>query len=139
VASLGEDNCSPQTLVSVGGWQFDNGTSLGYELEESKLGEFSSPGRLASYVARGTHHCSWTPSLKKGTNHIDLCRSFVEAYPESGEAMRSVIQLDLAEVRPFLEQLHTIPSSVPFTRERVELVLNLLRERKRRLEAALGE
>jgi hypothetical protein len=118
---------------------FDNGTSLAYEIADQALKGACADERVADYVGRGRHHCSWDLDETKGAPHIELCARYLTAFPEAGEAMRNVIRFDPAQIGAILESCTHFDVTVPFIQERAELVSKLILERRRQLSVAFGD
>ena len=117
---------------------FDNGTSLGWELLDERLGAENQPARIARYIDRGRHHCGWDRSSDSPTQHIELCRRLCEAYPAARDAMRPVASIEIARATGILNECAQSDVSVSFAPERVEFVAALIEARKRRLAAVIG-
>jgi len=116
---------------------FDNGTSLGYEHSESKIGRWG-PIDIERYVSKGTHHCSWALDTERGAPHIDLCWNLVQAHVEASASMKSVIRYEQQLVDDILQECCTYVAATPFTSARAEFVRALLVLRRKRLYAVLG-
>jgi hypothetical protein len=67
-----------------------------------------------------------------------MCRRFIEAYPEAGDAMRSVIHFEMEAIARILERFSQIDLRVSFTRARVDFMLALISERRLQPTSALG-
>ncbi|MGA8549023.1 MAG: HipA domain-containing protein [Stellaceae bacterium] len=117
---------------------FDNGTSLGYEIREERMLEFSNPIRLEAYVDAGCHHCGWDSSSDHRTPHIDLCRRLVDAFPAVQDQTRRVIAIGRDQIQKILDDCSEFDVSVPFTRGRAHFVAELIEARRRRLSAIAG-
>ncbi|MBF0160078.1 MAG: HipA domain-containing protein [Magnetococcales bacterium] len=116
---------------------FDNGTSLGHEITDSRLVQFlASPTQITCYIDRGYHHMRWD---QNGTQcgHFDMISWLLEQY--------HVLRHDLAVCLDFDQQslyswLRTLPSfMIPDTPtpERIEWIINLLGCRMQRLHQIL--
>ncbi|GBQ82295.1 hypothetical protein AA13595_0884 [Gluconacetobacter johannae DSM 13595] len=116
---------------------FDNGTSLGYEHNDSKIQGWGVR-ELERYVSKGTHHCSWVLDADKGTPHIDLCEILVQANPEAGTSMQNMIRFGQSLVDDILQECCSYSVDISFTPERAAFVRSLLGLRQERLGAILG-
>lgn len=117
---------------------FDNATSLGYEVKEQRLDRFAAGAALARYIEGGKHHCGWSQADDTRGRHIDLCVRYANSFSEAGETMKNVVRFDIRELDRRLETLTTIDATLPLTPERARFVVDLVRERRDRLAAALG-
>jgi HipA-like C-terminal domain len=117
---------------------FDNATSLGYEQSEKRLFRFSSRAAVEKYISAGQHHCGWSQADDTRGGHIDVCVRYANAFPEAGEAMKNVVRFDMRDLERRLDELATIPASLPLSLARAQFVGDLVRARRDRLAAALG-
>lgn len=117
---------------------FDNGTSLGYEIQESAIKARWNASRLDQYILRGRHHCGWSPADDSRGPHTELCVRYLRSYPEAGEAMRNVIRFDPRHYDQILECCTKLGGPLPFSGERAQFVGDLLRRRQAILANALG-
>ncbi len=90
---------------------FDNGTSLGYEILESKMNHFASPARMQTYIAKGRHHLRWQLNDSKQSQHIELLVQLLNKHP----ILKQRLQIKLAliskrAVKSYDERLHSIPN-----------------------------
>jgi len=119
---------------------FDNGTSLGYEILDRKLGNFNDETHIQSYVAKGTHHMRFLRGSENKPKHIELLSHYLERY-KGLEALESVIEkvigLDLESLAYDLHVLTEYQMPTPLSEERVSFMLRLLKVRKERISALL--
>ncbi len=118
---------------------FDNGASLGYELPDAKLGPLLKRDGLDAYLRRGTHHCGWDRANDRRERHIELCRRYLDTYPEAGAAMKSVVDFDMLEVRKIVGECARYRVGIPFGMERANFVVELIAARRALLRAAFGD
>jgi hypothetical protein len=116
---------------------FDNGTSLAYGQQETKIASLLEEDRLERYIQRGKHHCSWVLTPDEPGQHIELCVQFAKAYPEAGPLMRNMIRFDDVLVESILRGCRDLAGAVPFSQERAQLLHALIINRRDRLRAAL--
>jgi hypothetical protein len=117
---------------------FDNATSLGYEQPDDKLPNLTKPKGLATYIARGTHHCAWDLADDRPEGHVGLCKRLIVAHPEAGEAARNVIRFDASKVEYLVRQCTQFDVPIVFSADRAEFVLALIEARKAGLATAFG-
>jgi hypothetical protein len=117
---------------------FDNGTSLGYEMIESRILQQWDDVRLNKYLDRGTHHCGWKFNDMSGGQHVDLCKMFAQTYPDAGIAMRDMLRFAADEVIEACRNCESLEVENRFTPSRSRLVMSLIEGRRNRLAAALG-
>jgi hypothetical protein len=117
---------------------FDNGTSLGYEVEQNKLESACEPAALNAYIDKGRHHCGWDPADDSRAPHVALCDRFLTAYHEAGAAMRNVIRFDPAKIYDIANEYTQFDVRVSFTRERARFMGALVEARRAKLIATLG-
>lgn len=117
---------------------FDNGTSLGYEIQEANIPAMLDPVRLSAYVNRGTHHCSWKLTDDRPGPHFELCTQFLAAHQNAGISMENVIRFAWPQIEAIVTDCMSFNVPLPFTKLRGDLVLALLKEREARLRALLG-
>jgi len=118
---------------------FDNGTSLGYEMPEAKLGNVIGPSRLQYYIGKGRHHCGWDFGSDGPTPHFDLCRRLHEAHESAGTFMKSVIRFEMAQIEEIVNECTRFEIATPFSDLRAEFVTALVGARRSLLQSMLGE
>lgn len=115
---------------------YDNGTSLGHELNERDHGEWDE-NDLLTYTLKGRHHIKWTLGAKKGEKHCDLLKLLGDL-PKAPlmEAVKIHVEnLSLDELRRSLDFLTSIEMPIPLTAWRADLIFNLVRLRRAKLLA----
>ena len=117
---------------------YDHGTSLGYECPEGQITTRWSDDKLARYVLKGMHHCGWSPADDRRGQHFSLCKRFLGAYPQAGEAMRNVVRFDSNNIRRIADEYVSIRGAQPLTDARAQFVCDLVRVRQAMLVEALG-
>lgn len=131
----GRKNESRRTKFSPA---FDNGTSLGHEIIEKNLRNFRDANKLKRYISRGCHHPLWSLKDSARMQHADLARRFYDQFPEAREAMLECLGFDLNALDDQIREACSFECAAPFSAERCEFVLSLLRARYKNLEKALG-
>lgn len=113
---------------------FDNGTSLGFELQTSRVAEWDE-ARIDKYVDRGTHHVRWPThggTIQRG--HLVLLARALEHWPATREPLRRRFSaLSQAAIENSLCDLPHYILPVPMTKARLSLTLRLLRCRLKRI------
>ncbi|WP_457445763.1 HipA domain-containing protein [Roseateles sp. P5_E4] len=119
---------------------FDNGTSLGSELDLSRVGGWSDE-QLDRYIARGTHHIRWragtAPAELQRCTHIDLVQRVFALWPQvRGEIAELLDNLTPHQLEHVLADLMSMQLPVPLTAQRLKFVTRLLARRLPLLRAA---
>jgi hypothetical protein len=120
---------------------FDNGTSLGSELETARVALWTADD-LNRHIARGKHHVRWrfpAPDHELlRLPHLDLLMRAVGQWPQTREALRSkILPLTIAHIRDALSDLPRMVLPVPLTENRLNLILRLLARSLELLQDAL--
>ncbi len=118
---------------------FDNATSLGYEQAGAQLTEAWPNERIAKYIKKGTHHCSWSPEDRRGMSHLGLCAQFCEIYPLASSEIRHVIRITDSEIEATLNWCTEFNVPVLFDTPRAAFVGTLVKVRRDALAKSLGE
>lgn len=118
---------------------FDNGTSLGFIIQEADLARFTSGARLKRLVTNGRHHFGWGLGDIAGAQHARLCRTYVDNVPGFRGAMDAVLNLPDARIQGIVDWACGFDFPLPFTPARGAFVAAQLRARRDALAAALGE
>ncbi|ATH79457.1 hypothetical protein CLM76_03960 [Vreelandella venusta] len=118
---------------------FDNGTSLGHELQPQKMQRMMrDPHEINAYLRRGEHQMRWFKSdrhrLQLVAGVIQYCRQFPRVRPILIERLHGWRGDDL---RVMLDSLTQFNLPHPFTHQRSEFVAFLTLERRERLLHAL--
>ena len=108
---------------------FDNGTSLGFEIQEENLANFS----IERHTKRGRHHIRPNQEEKKGFGHMALLKHFPSHFPNTREIMRSCLEFSLDRLQSELTGLVQLQVPVPLTPERAAFVFRLIQYRRDRL------
>lgn len=115
---------------------FDNGTSLGYEILDANIANFTDE-RLKQYIRRGTHHAKWTIYDSKD-QHFDLVVKYIEKYPGSKEIVLNCLDFDYNALSELMWELTEFKTRVALLPIRVEFMLRLISCRKEMLLEILG-
>lgn len=117
---------------------FDNGTSLGYEVQEVKLAERTAPQALSNYINRGRHHACWEGGASNGDHHFELCRRLLEFSPETGVACQNVIRLSDREIGSVMTWATEFDIHLRFSELRAAFVTALVKSRRNALGQIFG-
>ncbi|WP_347985744.1 HipA domain-containing protein [Methylomonas sp. AM2-LC] len=114
---------------------FDNGTSLGYEILESKMSDFYSKNKMAAYINKGRHHLKWHQNDDKSCQHIRLLTLLTNKHPDLIYCINNTLDLFSQE------QLHSILNnctqysiSVPLSSKRADFICHLVTQRVRAIK-----
>jgi hypothetical protein len=116
---------------------YDNGTSLGYNVQEAALAREATPERIERYVSRGTHHVQFDANDTRGGGHIALCKQFAEDFPEAKPTMRSILDFDPMAVEDILGWCSSFDVTPAFSKARADYVGRLLESRRQAILAIL--
>ena len=119
---------------------FDNGTSMGHEIIESNLVDFT-PNKLQKYITskKAKHHISWDLLDNESLNHSQMVRKFSEQYPQYLEPMKKLIEFDLADVNNILHELTQFDIQIPLSKQRAVFMLELIKARQNELKGVFHE
>ncbi len=118
---------------------FDNGTALGYEIQEKKLnGYLLDNNKLEKYIKKGHHHMKWTLEKDISDNYFSFMKKFVD----QNEDMISIISRCLSFYREELEKVFyplcdLVSDNYRLSYERVAFIIELIMARKKFLEETL--
>lgn len=113
---------------------FDNGTSLGHEIIERKLTDFTDAERLSHYVNRGHHHIRWHVGDSKPQQHVEMLSRLIDAYPHLAERVGSRLQsFDIEAFATMINILTEFDVPVRLSPERADFVIRLTRFRHQNL------
>lgn len=104
---------------------FDNGTALGHEILEANFDRKN----LERYIARGTHKMKWERLDNKFLTHRDLLMMYVTKYPDTHDAVRSCLAIDLAMLAKTLARLTQYRVVVPLSKRRADFMMKLIEMR----------
>lgn len=117
---------------------YDNGTSLGYIIQEAQLEDFSSDERLLRFINGGRHHVGWESGDARSAQHIELCKTLSESYPQLAPIMRDTVSITDSEIDAMLRECTQREFSIQFTERRAIFVGAQIRNRRDALLKALG-
>ena len=109
---------------------FDNGTSLGYEILESKISDFFVPDRIKAYIEKGKHHIRWQLNYKFQSQHVELLLQLVKKHPCL--KARIILKLDLLKMEQLRSMIYDCihyPVVVPLSAIRAKFIYHLVESR----------
>lgn len=119
---------------------FDNGTSLGYEILESKMDDFYQPDKMAAYIRRGRHHLRWQSKDELQCRHVDLLLDLAVKFPGLKGRIREKLALfDPDRLRSIMENCRQYSVPVPLTQKRADFICHLVISRQRTIEAEVNQ
>ncbi len=116
---------------------YDNGTSLGFQISETRMTEMREPAHLQRFNDRGEHQCGWDEQSKDRLGHFVLCEKLLQTYPATKAAITPIMELTDDAIAEILVACTKCNTSVRFSPERAEFVGDLLSSRKSRLISLL--
>jgi hypothetical protein len=117
---------------------YDNGTSLGYGVQEGKLDPPWDPARVGKFVARGTHDIGWSREEDGPTEHLGLCARFFTTYPRCRSIAKRLLSFTDDQIRDIVGWAERFAVPVPFTHRRGQFIVQQLAVRRDSLVKAIG-
>ena len=106
---------------------FDNGTSLGYEILESKMANFTNPTRMQTYINKGRHHLRWHIDDESQCQHVDFLVQLLEKYPELKNRIKNTLTLFQKEhLRSMMTLCTKYRINIPLSQARADFVCDLV-------------
>lgn len=118
---------------------FDNGTSMAYELNESRLAQFVDTPRLLRYVNKGTHQMYWRKEDARRLSHPQFLKRFYAEFPDQRAGIEARLRISDRTLQKVVEGLAAFDVPVLLSRERARAMVDLLRMRRDILAAAIRE
>jgi len=120
---------------------FDNGTSMGHEIQEKKFSQFDERVRLEKYVNKGKPHLKWdlNEEHKFRGNQDALLLKVLDTYPNFSDLMLSCLNFKREQIEEMLERLVRFNVPVRLTKNRARFMLNLLCYRQKHLLSMISE
>jgi hypothetical protein len=118
---------------------FDNGTSLGYEQLDERLGKFSDRNCLDAYIARGQHHPRWNSADENRLGHAELCVRFASEFPGARDSMLEAVNFNPNEIDDLLNWCTQFDVPVNLSPARSEFLASLIKARRTALADALEQ
>lgn len=117
---------------------FDNGSSLGYELDDEQVLRKAKDGGLDSYIAAGTHHCAWSAREDEFRGHVSLCHRLGHKYAGVAKSVQMMLDFDDKLVPEILDTCVSLEGGGPFSPERAAFLADLIWRRRTALIRAPG-
>jgi hypothetical protein len=118
---------------------FNNGTSLGYEILESKMENFTNPDRVQTYIKKGRHHLRWQLNDSQQIQHIELILKLLEQYPILKNRVQSKLSLFQLEQLQAMMSLYTrFQITIPLSVERADFICKLISARHQAIRMAIN-
>lgn len=117
---------------------YDNGTSLGYGIQETKLDPPWESTRIAEFIARGTHDIGWTRAEDGPTPHLALCARFFAVFEQYRPIAARMLAFNDEQVEEIVSWAEEYAVSVPFSRRRGHFIVQQLAARRNRLVETIG-
>ncbi|MBS0289021.1 MAG: HipA domain-containing protein [Proteobacteria bacterium] len=119
---------------------FDNGTSMGIEIQEKDFEKFNDSRHMERYLNKGKPHLKWDLNQDRKTrdNHESFIKKMIQAYPDYKEDMISGLQFSKTQVKEIFERLAGFEITPRFSKARAQFMLDLLFKRREQLLLALG-
>ena len=108
---------------------FDNGTSLGHEILDGRLGAQRGADALDRYVRRGRHHLWWQSGDRRGGLHFELVDLVLSSWPATATGPRRLAELDDRALEEMVADLAEWPVASGWTNDCSLFVLDLLSAR----------
>lgn len=109
---------------------FDNGTSLGYEILESKMGDFYQHDKMKYYIGKGRHHLRWQLKDELQCQHLDLLRRLTIKFPKLNDRIKEKLALfEPEQLRSILEICKQYVLPVRLSRKRADFICHLVLSR----------
>lgn len=134
---LGSDNSLGRIAPA-----FDNGTSMGIEIQEDNFSSFyHDPLLLNKYIGNGKPHLKWdlAEDWRQRGNHDDLLKKIVQKFPATQKIMMDCLDFPRESVEAILEGLQAFKISENLSKTRGDFMLYLLCHRQKHLLSLLKE
>lgn len=120
---------------------FDNGTSMGHEINAEAFSRFNEELHIRRYVKRGRPHLKWDlrEEYDSRGNQEELIQHIVQTYPHFRQDMLSCLDFTQSKVESIMGDLLKFDVPNRLTEERARFMLHLLQYRQERLKLVLGE
>ncbi|MBU0545734.1 MAG: HipA domain-containing protein [Candidatus Margulisbacteria bacterium] len=115
---------------------FDNGTSLGHEINEENLYKFNT-NKVSDYINRGPNHMKWKMTDEKRPLMFDFIRMFCLNKPEQRELMLKCISFSIDNVRELIYELTKFDVKCRLSEKRAEFMVQLIQARQAKLREIL--
>lgn len=118
---------------------FDNGTSLGHELTESRIQSFlKNRHELDAYILRGTHHLRWRETDEKRMRHADLLRAVLDLGSGISLFVKPLLMFSDEDLVREVESVQKIDCPIRLSNLRADFMITLTLRRRELLLESLG-
>ena len=118
---------------------FDNGTSLGYEILESKMINFDNPERLRTYINKGRHHLRWRIEDEQQIHHIELILKLLEQFPIlKNRLLKKLSLFQVEQLQAMMGQYTRFQITIPLSENRANFVCKLISARHDAIRLAIS-
>lgn len=107
---------------------FDNGTSLGNEILEAKLLQFSQQPALDRYISKGKQHMRWNLGSER-MSHFEFLTRFANAYPVAKTNIRKVAKVPFGQIEEAVLPILRLAETKEYSCDRSCFVLTALKRR----------
>lgn len=109
---------------------FDNGTSLGYEILESKIDDFYQSDKMKSYIRKGRHHLRWQLKDERRCQHLDLLHRLTIKFPNLNDQVKEKLALFHSDqLRSVMDNCRKYSVPIPLTQKRADFICHLVTSR----------
>ncbi len=118
---------------------FDNGTAMGYEIQNQDFVKKLS--NIEAYIDKGTHHMKWELKDKKNARHFELLEKLVAKFPDTENIIKAKLKVDITKVYNDILQLTEFDiddSKYALTKERANFIIKLIDFRYNKAKKMFG-
>lgn len=118
---------------------FDNGTSLGYEILESKINDFYQAAKVNAYIKKGRHHLRWQLHDEFQCQHVDALNQLTLKFPSLKDRIKEKLALFNSEnLRFVLDNCEQFDIPVPLSKKRAKFIHHLVTSRYKAIKHAFS-
>lgn len=121
---------------------FDNGTALGYEIPENKLGNFDNPQKFQKYLThrKAHHHMRWSLDKSEAFSFYGFMQKFALEFPDAKGIIAKHLSFDRSQVEEILSPLVKAVSDAIYSlsKKRLDFMIELIFRRKELLKQSLN-
>lgn len=106
---------------------FDNGTAMGYEIQQQDFTKRLS--NLAAYINKGTHHMKWESQDTNNAKHFELLQKLIAKFPKTEAIIKAKLKIDITPVYNDILQLTEFnldDSRYALTAQRANFIIKLI-------------
>ena len=122
---------------------FDNGTALGYEVDERSIDKYTDEKRREKYLTNpryARHHMKWSLDAQGDCNFYDFMKKLVLEFPDTKPIIGRHLDFSQSQIEEILILLATAVSDAKYclSQKRLDFIIEFIFRRKKLLEKALG-